>query len=121
MIALIALAVSALSAWQIVEILHHGSLFKEHRKTWRKWAEDKESKYKRLLGELLTCPFCMSVWAAGISVVFWLSSVLLLQLLVFVLAATRLAQLGNDLFYDFNRSPRDDIGESREPNDSEQA
>jgi hypothetical protein len=97
------LLIAGLATWQIVEIWHHSSLFAAWRSRVELWTNK--------LGELLCCPFCLSVWVGfGCSGLFQLpptwqvSSVL--QAILFGFACARLANLGNDLCYSACRTPR---------------
>lgn len=91
--------VAAFATWQIVEIWHHSSLFA----SWRARVE----LWEGFFGELLMCPFCLSIWVAALCVIlmnlpWWCGG----QLLVAIPAVARLANLGNDLAYTFCRTPR---------------
>jgi hypothetical protein len=93
--------IAALAVWQIVEIWHHSSLFAS-------WRAKVETQQDRWYGELLLCPFCLSLWVAvlvtlGLVVLdYWhLGSVILGSF-----AVARLANLGNDLTHLWCRTPR---------------
>jgi hypothetical protein len=103
------LIVAALATWQIVEIWHHSSLFAG----WRAIVENWESK----IGELLSCPFCLSPYVAafccgilylptsGLAV--WLDSIgAVAKTGIYAFAVARLANLGNDYFHASCRTPR---------------
>tara|TARA_Y100000004_G_scaffold183199_1_gene230757 strand:+ start:461 stop:790 length:330 start_codon:yes stop_codon:yes gene_type:complete len=105
------LIIAALATWQIVEIWHHSSLMAGPRSLVEMW----DNK----LGELLSCPFCLSPWVALICV-----SCLEIQeygfagqaagVVIMAFAASRLANLCNDYFRKVNRTPKirfDDYGE----------
>jgi hypothetical protein len=105
------LIVAALAVWEVVEIWHHSALFIGARAR----AEVLDNK----LGDLLGCPFCLSVWVALIltcllSLAMWLLSTggailgTILWAPVFALAVARLANIGNDLTHRFCRTPQDD-------------
>lgn len=101
---MIEVLIAAIAVWQIVEVWHHSLLFS----SWRGWAETQDNR----LGELLTCPFCMSVSLGIICVsvvsipgdwlfAWWLYvPAKMAKFFVYGLAASRLANLGNDFFYD---------------------
>lgn len=63
MISAAELVVAGLATWQIVEIWHHSSLFAGVRA--RVELMDVEGARGRLR-ELLSCPFCLSVWVGGL-------------------------------------------------------
>lgn len=107
------LIVAALATWQIVEIWHHSLLFAP----WRVHTEMWTGK----LGELLTCPWCLSVWVGmlcslvlyaqefcelsqGGSVVFY--GFAISRLVLHGFAVSRLANLGNDYFKAYCRTPK---------------
>lgn len=97
------LIVAALATWQIIEIWHHSLLLAPLRSK----AEMLDNK----LGELLVCPFCLSVWVAFICIATlqYASSRLvgeILCLLVYAFAVSRLANLGNDFFKSYCLTPR---------------
>lgn len=92
--------IAGLATWQIVEIWHHSMLLAPLRSRTEMW----DNK----LGELLGCPFCLSVWIG------WLTLTILnvadsrlafLNILIQGLAVSRLANLGNDVFKSFCRTP----------------
>ena len=91
--------VAALAAWQIIEIWHHSSLFAPLRARTEMWTNK--------LGQLLVCPFCLSPWVA-LACVTCLSvpEVWLASWIVYAFAASRLANLGNDIFKQFNLTPK---------------
>lgn len=101
-ITLVELVVAALAVWQVVEIWHHSALFAPLRAR----AELLEGK----AGELLRCPFCLSVWvglAVGLVVllpaVWWAWPA---KLAVLGFALSRAANLGNDLTRKWCRTPQ---------------
>jgi hypothetical protein len=87
--------IAALATWQIVEIWHHSLLTAPLRVRTEMWTNK--------LGELLSCPFCLSIWVALLCVV-----VLSLEeyglagqcgsVVIHAFAVSRLANLGNDFF-----------------------
>jgi len=95
------LLVTALATWQIVEVWHHSLLMARPRAAAELW----DNK----LGELLSCPWCLSVWAGAACTI--LSALpgsygAAFSLLVQALAASRLANVGNDVFHGYCRTPR---------------
>jgi hypothetical protein len=93
------LIVAGLATWQIVEIWHHSLLMaplRAHTEMWNNW-----------LGELLSCPFCLSVWVglfctAGVT----FAAVYDLEYVILAFAVSRLANLGNDVFKPYCRTPK---------------
>ena len=99
--------VAVLATWQIVEIWHHSLLFAGLRARVELW----ENK----LGELLGCPFCLSPWIALLSVSIlvlpsWLQistwPVILLRVIWYAFAVSRVANLCNDMAHNLSRTPR---------------
>lgn len=97
------LIVVALATQQVVEVWHHSQLFAD----WRAYVEARED----VLTKLLNCPFCLSLWAAATVAALWLAPYgdtgfgLVADWLVGLLAASRLANLFNDLFRGYCRTP----------------
>lgn len=93
------LIVAALATWQIIEIWHHSSLLAPLRSRTEMWTNK--------LGELLVCPFCLSPWVALACVIcLSIPEAWLAGWIVYAFAASRLANLGNDLFKKFNLTPK---------------
>lgn len=97
------LIVAALATWQIVEIWHHSLLFAD----WRSITEMWDSK----LGELLGCPWCLSVWIGFICCgALHLTSLSLIgpcvEIVLYGFAVSRLANLCNDFFKSYCRTPK---------------
>jgi len=99
--------VAVLATWQIIETWHHSLLFAGLRARVELW----DSKW----GELLGCPFCLSPWVALLSVSIlvlpsWLQisvcPVILLRLIWYAFAVSRLANLCNDIAHNLSRTPR---------------
>jgi len=111
---LLLVLVVGLAGNQLVEVLHHGSVFLP----LRKFAAAKRSssnKTDALLGELFTCPFCMAHHACLLMSLF---AVLLLPLSlwqcllalpVMWFASTKVATLVNDYTHSVCRGPKDDV------------
>ena len=96
------LIVIALATWQAVEIWRHSTLFAD----WRAITETWDNK----LGELLHCPWCLSVWVGmTFSLLLNFSEVwlfgIIIQTFIYGLAVSRLANLGNDYFKQYCRTP----------------
>lgn len=101
------LVVAALAAWQAVEVWHHGSIFASWRARVEAWPGE---GVRGWLGELLLCPFCLSVWvgtaaAAAVVADHWAP-----LLALYGLAASRLANLANDVTRGVSRTPGADGG-----------
>lgn len=107
------LVVAALATWQAVEIWRHGELFADRRDAVEVWVDSPQARglygavdgwLKWFVGGLLLCPFCLSVWVGWLAVLaatgHWTA-----QLFVGGLAASRLANLGNDLSRAWCRTP----------------
>ena len=107
----VSVIVSALAVWQVVEIFHHSQL----TVTLRKWALNaSQGRWVRaFFGKLLSCPFCLSHWVAGgVVLLLWLTTLVPeLEYIIWIFAITRLANLGNDLSYNYCRSPKVDLEE----------
>jgi hypothetical protein len=101
-----------LAGMQLVELYHHGSLFGPTGAIpIRAWAERRQGhKYRvvRYLANLLSCPFCEAPWACAIAAFGWRWGGPVAWLFVFALAASRLANLTNDLTHSWSRSPLGD-------------
>jgi hypothetical protein len=92
--------IAGLATWQIVEIWHHSMLLAPLRSRTEMW----DNK----LGELLGCPFCLSVWIGWFTLTILNvadSRLAFLNILIQGLAVSRLANLGNDVFKSFCRTP----------------
>ena len=100
----------ALATWQIVEILHHSELALPANK----WANKNTQAgvLRSFLARAFRCPFCLSHWVAGVLVIgICLSQSNVphcryLEYVIWLFAAVRLANLGNDLAYGQTRSPK---------------
>lgn len=122
MYAVVELVVAALAGSQLIEYWRHGVLFdppdRPHATltALRRLRESPETRwYIRKLAKLLTCPFCLTPWAAGTC---WLllalsrqpgvspAVALLLRLVPCTMAASRLAQVGHHLLHPFLNSPQ---------------
>lgn len=104
------LLVLGLALWQAIETWHHGSVFKRSRAFFRSW---KKSRYGivRWSAELISCMFCLSHWVGVLLVAgyFHMGWNPIVHTFVWTLATVRLAQLGNDLSHNWNRSPPGDV------------
>lgn len=103
---LLNLVTAAMAIWQVVEIWHHGQLFADWRSRVETWA----AGVKGWVGNLLTCPWCLSVWVG-----FLVCGNLLLSdalgapwvaFFPYAFAASRLANVGNDLTHHWCRTPK---------------
>ena len=98
------LIVAALAVWEILEIWHHSTLFAGWRARIELW--------DNLLGDLLRCMFCMSPWTslAVLLLLGWLDwpGRCYTQMVAWAFATARLANLGNDVFHGFCRTPREE-------------
>lgn len=99
------LLVLALALWQALEIWHHGEIFA--------WVRKMTGYLPFWIAFLCNCMFCLGPWVAtAISSAWllspWLSSNLAIavRIGVYALAMTRLAQLMNDLTYQYCRTPK---------------
>lgn len=97
------LIVAALATWQIVEIWHHSLLFAPIRARTEMWVNK--------IGELLSCPFCLSPWVAllcvaGLSVAEYGLAGQVISIIIYAFAVARLANLGNDFFKRYCLTPR---------------
>jgi hypothetical protein len=93
----------ALATWQTVEVLHHSEVF-----YWAKIkAEDHMDGPFGFWARLYLCPFCLSHWVAAAYCIGLYTPVGgLLSWWLIVLAAVRLANLGNDLTKTWCQTPR---------------
>lgn len=87
-----------LATWQAVEVYHHGSIFADTRARF-------EAK-GGFFADLLACPFCLSVWVGVLFAGMYMSDYVWLVSPVVGLAASRLANLCNDLSRSYNRTPK---------------
>lgn len=96
------LVVAALAAWQAVEVWRHGSIFAGWRARVQAWPGEGA---RGLLGELLLCPFCQSVWVGTAAAVAVVADHWAVMPVVYGLAASRLANLANDVTRGVSRTP----------------
>ncbi len=111
---LVSVLAVGLATWQAVEVWHHGELFADVRDGLGGTA-DGDWQAAGLLGRLvmtashlLLCPWCLSVWVSIFLTLLYASGIWWLQCPVVALAASRAANLGNDLAYNRCRTPRAD-------------
>lgn len=97
---IIDLILIGLATWQAIEIYWHSPLFAEARAKAEEGSDE--------VSQVLQCPWCLSVWVAGIIALWVMLTPTLLHIPVWALAASRLANILNDLTHSFNRTPRDD-------------
>jgi len=117
MIALVIIA--ALATWQAVEIWRHSSIMAGFRASVETWQPGR-------LQELLQCPFCLSVHVALFCVIALIMPCVIgpvgyvVAIPVAALAVARLANLGNDVFRRYCRTPRHDRNIGLLPADEEE-
>lgn len=96
------LVISAIATWQIVEIWHHSSLFANFRA--------RLELFDNYLSNLLLCPWCLSVWVGfgftALAVTSDLTQSNLPLIPAFAFSVSRLANLANDYFSKYCRTPR---------------
>jgi hypothetical protein len=105
---------AALAAWQVTEVLHHAEITLPIRRL-----TSGSAPRGALLGfftKLYNCPFCLSHWVTGLIVVLLLTADRLpygnaIVAVIWIFAVTRLANLGNDLAYNYTRTPRFEVEE----------
>lgn len=100
--------VAGLAVWQVVEVWHHSELSLGARRK-AKAAVAGASGARAFVLKLISCPFCLSHWVAGIACLLLLLGEQVspwFSYLVWIFAATRVANLGNDLSYYYNRTPK---------------
>lgn len=112
---------AALAAWQVTEVLHHSEI----ALPIRRWAarNTQTGVLRSFISKAYNCPFCLSHWVSGAAVVIVAAASELspwcyyLKYAIWILAVTRLANLGNDLAYNYTRTPKIDLEEN--PDDIE--
>lgn len=104
------LLILGLATWQAVEIWRHSSLFAIPRAYF-------QARSDLRLGQLLSCPWCLSVWVALVLVAWWMYSepiekhpvvyyaMIGLRAPILALAISRLANAANDLTWKLCRTP----------------
>lgn len=103
---------AALATWQITEVLHHAEITLPIRRLTNGSAP--KGTLWSFLTKLYNCPFCLAHWVAAAVMVslFWHDLTGLFpfgKYLIHVLAVVRLANLGNDLAYNYTRTPRFEV------------
>lgn len=88
---------AALAVWEVIEIWRHGDLFAGLRA--------RTEAYDTWWSYLLGCGFCLAPWTALAVVLAW-HYVPAAKLVILAFAVARLANLGNDLAYDWCRTPK---------------
>lgn len=101
------LAIATMAAWQIVETLHHGSIFADLRQ-WANRRLSSENWCIHKLATLISCPFCLSHWSPILPILAMFYGPIEAQFLVVSLAVTRTTQLLNDLTHSHSRTPFSD-------------
>jgi len=105
----IALAlIGGLAVWQSVETIHHGVIFRCLREAARR---NKELRGELSWGAAVLCPFCLSHWISALIVVLLGLSLLspVFLLIPLWLAVTRVANVLNDVFHPYTRTPKEEI------------
>ncbi len=103
--------VAALATWQIVEIWRHSELTADWLDSMDNWLSMLSvtpawwQKTPAYLARLLLCPWCLSVWVGISTGALYRYGYDFIQMGVFGLAVSRLANLGNDLSHSFCRTP----------------
>src|SRR5688572_14648553 len=92
------LLVVGLAVWQVVEIFHHSELVASDRASLE--ADN------GLIGQVARCPWCTSVWVALALGLWWYTVPVWFQWPIFALAVSRLANVLNDVTYQYCRTPR---------------
>ena len=100
------LFISALAGNELVELWRHGSIFARLRAGARSLRSSTIWPLTTI-GELLGCPFCLSLWTAMISWGAWLHGGIAAAT-VAGLAVAKLSNLLNDLTHSWLRSPPTD-------------
>jgi len=95
--------IAALATWQIVEIWRHSLLLAPIRAITEMWTGK--------IGELLSCPFCLSTWVGMLCLIMLQVqdqglAGLSAGLVVKAFAVARLANLGNDFFKQWTLTPK---------------
>lgn len=103
---LLDLIVAALAVWQVVEVWHHGAIFDD----WQAQVELWRGGFNGWAGQMLTCPWCTSIWigflVCGNLMLAAMVSAPWIAFFPYALAASRLANLGNDLSHAWCRTPK---------------
>jgi hypothetical protein len=103
--------IGSLAVWEAIEIWRHSHLFA----TWRARVDLWEGR----IGLLLRCPFCMAPWISLLVVLnMWAGEhlaqngsrglALVSMAIVYALAMARVANLFNDVFHPYCRTPKAD-------------
>jgi len=107
---IIGLAVS-----QLVEVMRHSEL----SLPLRIWAMNAASGggFRGFFAKVVSCPFCLSHWVSGgftllLFIALW--QFWPMQILAFIFAATRVANLSNDIFHDQLQTPQHEIVEDED-------
>ena len=103
------LIVVIFAATQVVEIIHHGSIFGPKgylplRPCAERWAKGKNLPL-RCLGQLISCPFCLSPWVCTTLAFSWYFGGVYVKLVIAGFAIARGANILNDITHGITRSP----------------
>jgi len=124
-VAIACVFIAGLAGSQLTEVTNHSKI----AFPIQKWASETAGKggLRGFVAALVSCPFCFSHWACGGVMLLllgaaavtmyadpWIAPVL--AFVPFALAATRVANLSNDVLYDYLRTPKHYV---EEPEDLE--
>jgi hypothetical protein len=105
----------ALATWQVTEVLHHAEITLPVRR-WTAGSIPMDAS-RSFFSRGFNCPFCLAHWVAAL-LLFLLALDLEgaphctgLRYAIWLFAAVRLANLGNDVFYTYTRTPRFEVEE----------
>ena len=119
-IGLSTIVILGLAVSQVVEVMRHSKLTLSFRT--RALSAVSGGGLRGFVAQILTCPFCLAHWVAGgltlllfVSMwAFWPA-----QFLAVVFAATRVANLSNDIFYNSIRTFKYEIEEVEDLEDND--
>ena len=94
------LLILVLATAHAIEVFHHSSIFAGTRA----WLEG----YDNFIGDLFACAFCLSLWVGTLlaCIYYFAGEYPAARLPIYALAVTRGANILNDVFYKFCRTPR---------------
>jgi hypothetical protein len=103
------------AVWQIVEVWHHGSLFRNARDVLSVlYIAPSSWKITRWFAHVMLCPWCLSIYTALAVVVYYILAKMLFGVIglipVYALAISRIANVFNDLAYPYTRTPKSPDG-----------
>ena len=116
---LVEMLIIGLAVNQIIEIWRHSTLFQQTRywlQVWQyevaAWKPHPSNKIATFIPDLLLCNWCFSVWIALVVAIVYVWGNWIAWLLVVALAGSRIANLINDVAYDYLRTPKYDAGQT---------